>query len=91
MSEMVFFFFFGMPLENEEMKGTNADGSKSNDYCEYCYKNGAFDNEMTMEEMIEINLEYIDMWNKGSGENMTVEEARAQLQTFMPNLKRWKQ
>ena len=30
----------GMPL-NEEILGTNADGSKKEDYCMYCMKDGA--------------------------------------------------
>ena len=31
----------GMPL-TEEVLGTNADGSKNEDYCMYCYKDGKF-------------------------------------------------
>ena len=80
-----------MPLENQETKGTNANGSKSEDYCTFCYKNGAFTQNISMDEMIEINLKYLDQWNKNSGQNLTTEEARKQLKTFMPNLKRWKQ
>jgi len=89
MSEMVFCQSCGMPLEGEETKGTNADGGKSEIYCVYCYQNGAFTRDISMDEMIESNLKYIDEWNKGSGQNMTVEEARAQLKVFMPSLKRW--
>jgi len=48
-----------MPLENQETKGTNTNGSKSEDYCTYCYKNGAFTQNITMDEMIEINLKYL--------------------------------
>ena len=33
----------GMPLKNDPTGGaTNADGSKSEKYCGYCYQNGAF-------------------------------------------------
>ena len=42
----------GMPL-TEELLGTNADGSKNEDYCIYCYKDGKFLQECTMDEMIE--------------------------------------
>ncbi len=42
----------GMPL-TEEVLGTNADGSKNEDYCMYCYKDGKFLQDCTMEEMIE--------------------------------------
>ena len=41
----------GMPL-TEEVLGTNADGSKNEDYCMYCYKDGKFLQDCTMEEMI---------------------------------------
>ena len=42
----------GMPLTNDVL-GTNADGSKNEDYCMYCYKDGRFLQDCTMEEMIE--------------------------------------
>ena len=45
----------GMPMgETEELYGTNADGSKNEEYCKYCFENGAFTFPGTMEEMIEI-------------------------------------
>ena len=37
----------GMPL-TEEVLGTNADGSKNEDYCMYCYKDGKFLQDCTM-------------------------------------------
>lgn len=81
----------GMPLNSNEQYGTNADGTLNQDYCSYCYKNGAFTNEnMTMEEMMEINLSYIDVYNKESGQSMSKEEARPQLEQFLQTLKRWK-
>lgn len=40
-----------MPL-TEEVLGTNVDGSKNEDYCMYCYKDGNFLQDCTMEEMI---------------------------------------
>mgnify|MGYP003308943750 CR=1 FL=1 len=39
----------GMPL-TEEILGTNADGSKNEDYCIYCMKDGAFTGNFTMEK-----------------------------------------
>ena len=33
----------GMPLKKDPTRGgTNADGSKNDKYCSYCYQNGAF-------------------------------------------------
>ena len=41
-----------MPL-TDDVLGTNADGTKNEDYCMYCYKDGKFLQDCTMEEMIE--------------------------------------
>ena len=32
----------GMPLADVNDIGTNADGSRNEDYCKYCYENGQF-------------------------------------------------
>lgn len=42
----------GMPMKDESIYGTNADGSKNSDYCIYCYKDGKFLQDCTMDEMI---------------------------------------
>lgn len=52
MSEMTFCQSCGMPLEADEHFGTNKDGSKNTDYCAYCFKDGAFTADITMDEMI---------------------------------------
>ena len=40
-----------MPIPDEEMHGTEADGSKSADFCKYCYDHGDFTAKgMTMDE-----------------------------------------
>ena len=41
-----------MPIDNINDRGTEKDGSKSSEYCKYCYQQGAFINpDMTMEQM----------------------------------------
>lgn len=41
-----------MPLDSPDLHGTEKDGSKSNDYCKFCYRNGEFtDPEMTLAKM----------------------------------------
>ena len=41
-----------MPIDNIADRGTEKDGSKSNEYCKYCYQDGALINpDMTLEEM----------------------------------------
>lgn len=43
-----------MPLSHDEKGGgTNADGSRSGDYCSHCYRNGRFTQpRLTLEQMI---------------------------------------
>ena len=53
----------GMPL-TEDVLGTNADGSKNEDYCMYCYRDGKFLQECTMEEMIEHCAQFVNEVNK---------------------------
>lgn len=77
-----------MPLA-EEILGTNADGSKSQDYCIYCYKDGAFTGYFTMEEMVEYCSMFVDEYNKNTGQQLTCCEYKEVLRKFYPSLKRW--
>jgi len=79
-----------MPLENEEQKGTEKNGRKSAEYCVYCYADGSFTKDMTMEDMIRTNIQFLDQWIESTGVRMTEEEAIAQLREYLPTLKRWK-
>ena len=54
----------GMPL-TDDVLGTNADGSKNEDYCIYCYKDGKFLQECTMDEMIEHCAQFVGAVNEG--------------------------
>ena len=77
-----------MPMgESDDMYGTAADGSKSTDYCKYCYENGTFTFDGTMEEMIEVCVPHMLSGNPG----MTEDKARGMMIEFFPTLKRWKQ
>ena len=79
----------GMPL-NAENLGTNADGSKNEDYCMYCYQNGKFTNDCTMDEMIEFCAQFVDEVNKNMPKPMTKEEYKDMMRQYFPMLKRWK-
>ncbi|MBO6058177.1 MAG: zinc ribbon domain-containing protein [Bacteroidales bacterium] len=79
----------GMPL-NDENRGTNADGSKNDDYCMYCYQNGKFTNDCTMDEMIEFCAQFVDEVNKNMPKPMTKEEYKDMMRQYFPMLKRWK-
>lgn len=49
-----------MPLA-ENIRGSESDGSKSEEYCKYCYENSEFRNKnITYEEMLKVGLEGID-------------------------------
>ena len=80
----------GMPLASAEQFGTEADGSQSTDYCAYCYKDGKFLQDCTMDEMIEHCAQFVEEFNKDSEKKVTREEAIAQMKEFFPHLKRWK-
>ncbi|MEG0077297.1 MAG: zinc ribbon domain-containing protein [Anaerorhabdus sp.] len=70
----------GMPL-NEDLFGKNSDGTNNEDYCLYCYEDGRFTVDCTMEEMIDFCLPHM--------EGMNEEEARKMLNEMLPQLKRW--
>ena len=41
-----------MPLTDENLLGTEKDGTKNHEYCKYCYQNGSFVNpDMTVDQM----------------------------------------
>jgi hypothetical protein len=72
-----------MPLANDSLLGTEKDGSKSRQYCKFCYQDGAFINpEMTLEGMTTfVKAKMLDM-NMDPG---TIEKAVKRL----PYLNRW--
>ena len=77
----------GMPMCKDAVYGTNADGSKSEDYCEHCFENGKFTGgDCTMEEMIELCVPYVVEANP----NMSKNDAKKMMQELFPTLKRWK-
>ena len=87
--EMNFCQSCGMPL-TPEILGTNADGSKNEDYCMYCYKDGKFTNDCTMDEMIGFCAQFVNEVNKGLPQPITKEEYIGQMKMYFPHLKRWR-
>jgi len=79
----------GMPL-TDEVLGTNADGTLNQDYCKYCYADGHFAGDFTMEQMVEHCSQYVAEYNKNSGSNLTQDEYKKLLRQWYPSLKRWK-
>ena len=81
----------GMPLKNEEDFGTGRDGSRNEEYCIYCYKEGAFaEPDITMDGMIGHCVAFLDEFNKDSGTKFSRDEAVAEMKKYFPMLKRWK-
>ncbi len=77
----------GMPMAGQEaLFGTNADGSKSTEFCSYCYDKGQFLAACSMDEMIEFCIPPMVEHNP----NMTADQARSMMKQFFPTLKRWK-
>ena len=71
-----------MPL-NEEVYGTEKDGSKSHVYCKFCYQDGSFTYpHLTLEKMIKHLTSRMD---KEKFPEEIIEAAIARL----PHLKRW--
>ena len=76
----------GMPLQKNEEFGTNHDGSKNEEYCCYCYKDGAFTMDCTMDQMIDHCAQFVDEFNKDADFHYTKEEAVANMKLFFPTL-----
>lgn len=75
----------GMPMQ-EEQYGTNKDGSRNDSYCCYCYKDGAFAQDCTLEEMVA----FCAPFEVEGGRAGNLEEAREQLLKYFPTLERWR-
>jgi hypothetical protein len=71
-----------MPLTSDKAYGTNAVGTPNPDYCHHCYHDGRFIDELTVEQMTERCLPFLE-------HQMDVEKARAYLAKKLPTLKRW--
>lgn len=84
-SSMKFCQSCGMPMNDEKVLGNNADGSKNMDYCMYCFEDGKFKYDVTMEEMIAMCIPHL----KDAKPGMSEEEARTSMKALFPKLKRW--
>ena len=74
-----------MPMADDELFGTNADGSKNEDYCIYCFKDGEFTSDMTMEEMMNFCIDKMVEVHP----EIDKAEASAMMNDVFPKLKRW--
>lgn len=73
-----------MPIDNPALRGTEKGGSRSGEYCLYCYRDGAFVSpDITLEEMkLRVREE---MGKRKIDESVIVRAVE-----ILPHLKRWK-
>lgn len=72
-----------MPLSRDEQGGgTNADGSKSTEYCSHCYQNGTWMMDMTVDQM----QERVGAVLKQHGASKTIQKIAM---AGVPTLSRW--
>ena len=74
-----------MPMAGSEIYGTNADGSKNEDYCIFCFKDGEFTSDMSMDEMMNFCIDKMCECHP----DMDKAEASAMMGEVFPKLKRW--
>jgi hypothetical protein len=73
-----------MPLDKDEMLGTEKDGSKSHEYCKYCYADGSFVNpDMRLDQMTEIVKMQMSKMN-------IPQDVISKAVNILPQLKRWR-
>jgi hypothetical protein len=75
-----------MPMNSSDMFGTKSDGTKTDEFCTYCYQNGQYtDPDITAREMIDKCVSIMSRQNI-----MPEEQARDLMTKTLPNLNRWK-
>ena len=76
-----------MSLTEEKYYGTNNDGSKNEDYCIFCFKDGDFTYEITMNEMVDKGIDFLKRFGGLNDKNR--EGIREILNIMYSGLKRW--
>lgn len=84
--EMAFCQSCGMPLADPGLLGTNADGTLNTEYCLYCYREGDFTADLTMEEMIETCVPFMVQAHP----ELSAQKAHEMMRQVLPQLKRWR-
>ena len=73
----------GMPMEDDSIIGREQDGSLNEDYCKWCYTDGAF-TYTSQEQLIAFCAEHM------ASDAFPKEQVRAHMQALLPQLKHWK-
>ena len=75
----------GMMFTGPDQHGHEADGTETEDFCRWCYDNGAYTYETTMDEMIE---DCAPRMAQAMG--WTLDESASLLGAVLPTLQRWR-
>jgi len=75
----------GMPMTESTDFGTEAGGAPSEKYCQYCYQQGRFTLDVSLEEFIEKQVEI-----GKSLLGLSEEESRAKANSLTSTLERWR-
>ncbi len=70
-----------MPIRGQDLYGTDLSGNHIEDYCIYCYKDGKFTEDVTMDEMIRLCSRYVE----GNSRDVAI----VSMKLLYPRLKRW--
>lgn len=72
----------GMPLEHEDLRAPEPEGEMNAKYCKWCYSDGNFTQDYTMDEMVDHCASIMDCEN--------VDQCRTYLRSLLATLDRWK-
>ncbi|MBQ9955620.1 MAG: TipAS antibiotic-recognition domain-containing protein [Eggerthellaceae bacterium] len=76
-----------MPMPEASLRGTEADGAKSGDFCMFCYDHGDFTAKgVSMDEFIEATAPM-----EAEALGISLDEAVSLMATLLPHLKRWRE
>jgi len=74
-----------MPMENDDVRGTNSDESPNDDYCKFCFQKGKFaDPNLTLDKQIKKMVGFAGKMK------MSPEQAKVMASAVLPSLKRWR-
>nr|WP_317440486.1 zinc ribbon domain-containing protein [uncultured Collinsella sp.] len=76
----------GMMFTGPDQHGREADGTETEDFCRWCYDQGAYTYETTMEEMIEDCAPRM-----AKHMDWSVDECASLLGAILPTLRRWRE
>ena len=76
-----------MPLHGPQEHGTESDGTRSGDYCSYCYDDGGFLQDYASSD--ELIAACAPMMAESC--HISVEQAEDCMSALLPDLKRWRQ